>query len=264
MPNANEEAAMANTVEGRIFFPGNPWPDGHRIISCELVAAINPSRGLYTDEAPYQGPALTLAIDLKTADYDEDDQSDRDAIGADDWSSKIAWNNYGSCWVGESGSSNTPGFVVSDGIKPFSFHEEEYRFSVDTLPLDWDTFVVTQAFGTYLLGHDAVADHDIHLHSRQSDGTYTLDWTGRIALSYVGDNEFKYGFHAHVTGVRFREIQLWYFQKERAMEYLEIDLDPMITPRDYIAPFVADPEGFVFEERVDGLERSCFYAVPKP
>lgn len=37
MPNANEEAAMANTVEGRIFFPGNPWPNGHRIISCELV-----------------------------------------------------------------------------------------------------------------------------------------------------------------------------------------------------------------------------------
>jgi hypothetical protein len=147
-------------------------------------------------------------------------------------------------------------------LTPFSFHEEEYRFTVDPLPIDWNAFVTTQAFGTYLLGHDDVADHDIHLHSRQPNGTYTLDWTGRIALTYSGDDEFTYQFQAHATGVRFREIRLWYFHKERAMEYLGIDLDPSVTPRDYIAPFVTDSDEFVFEERVDPAGHSCFYAIP--
>jgi hypothetical protein len=264
MPEVNEVGTIAGRVEGRIFFPGNPWPNGHRIISCDLVASINPLRGLYTEDAPYKGPALTLAIELKTAEYDEEDPTDRDGIGADNWSSKISWNNYGSCWIGESGTSNTPGFVVSDGVTPFSFHEEEYRFTVDPLPIDWNAFVATQAFGTYLLGHDDVADHDIHLHSRQPNGTYTLDWTGRIALTYAGDDEFTYQFQAHVTGVRFREIRLWYFHKERAMEYLGIDLDPSVTPRDYIAPFVTDPDEFVFDERVDEAGHGCVYAVPIP
>jgi hypothetical protein len=258
------QGSVRNTVEGRIYFPGNPWPAGHRVVSCELIAAINPCFGLYIDEAAYKGPALTLAIELKTADYDEDDPSDRDGIGNDDWSSKIAWNNYGSCWIGESQSSGTPGFVVSDGQLPFSFDRDEYRFLVDLLPVDWDTFMSTRAMDVFLLGHDAVADHNIRLHSRQADGSYTLDWRGQIARAYVMDDQFKYTFSAHVTGVRFREIRLWYFHKERAMAYLGLDFDPATTtPRDYLAPFVTNPDAFTFEERVDGLGRSCTYAVPR-
>jgi hypothetical protein len=46
------------------------------------------------------------------------------------------------------------------------------------------------------------------------------------------------------------------------MEYLGIDLDPSLTPRDYIASFVTDPDEFVFEERVDQAGHSCFYAIP--
>jgi hypothetical protein len=89
-----------------------------------------------------------------------------------------------------------------------------------------------------------------------------LSSDGRIALTYVDEQEFRYQFRAHVTGIRFKEIRLWYFHQERAKEYLGIDLDPSITARDYIAPFVADPDAFTFEERIEGLGRSCIYAVP--
>jgi hypothetical protein len=260
---AIEDVIERKTIDGRIFFPGNPWPQGHRVTSCEIIAAIDPHIGIYTDEARYEGPGLSLSIELQTADYDEDDPSDRDGIAHDDWSSKIAWNNYGSCSIGESQSSNTPGFCVSDGTAPFSFNHDEYRFVVDPLPLNWDAFMVTRAFGIYLLGHDAIADINIHLHSRLPDGSYTLDWNGRIAQAYIGKTEFTHEFHAQITGVRFKEIRLWYFDTERARDYKEVEFDPAkTTPREYIAPFVANPDAFRFEERVDGLGRTCFYAIP--
>ena len=103
-----------------------------------------------------------------------------------------------------------PGISVSDGTKPFDFTCDEYHFSADPLPVDWDNFFEEQAFGIYLLGHDAVADHKIHLHSRQPDGSYTLDWSGKIALYYTGKTDFEYDFIAHVEGVRFDAISLFY------------------------------------------------------
>jgi hypothetical protein len=100
-----------------------------------------------------------------------------------------------------------------------------------------------------LLGHDAVADHRIHLHSRQPDGSYTLDWRGRIAQYYKGETDFLHEFVAQVERVTFDSIRLWYFDPTVAKEQLGIEMDPNMTPRDYIAPFVADPDRFRFERR---------------
>jgi hypothetical protein len=90
-----------------------------------------------------------------------------------------------------------------------------------------------KSFGTIA---EAAAFH--HLHSRQIDGSYTLDWRGRIALSYSGHTDFEHSFHARVRGVTFDSIMLFYFNVERAKEYDGIDLDPTMSARDYIAPFV--------------------------
>jgi hypothetical protein len=254
----------APNIEGRIYFPGNPWPGGHRVVSCTFNASVHPNVGGYAPSYANPGPGLMLELELTTANYDEDDPSDRDGAGETDWSSKIVWNNYGSCRLGPSQSSQVSGIRVSDGSTPFVFDLEEYRFSVDPLPIDWDHFHDTVGFGVYLLGHDTVADHDIHLHSRQSDGSYTLDWTGRIALTYAGHTEFEHTFKAHVTGVRFESLMLFYFDAGRAKEYYGIDLDPHLSARDYIAPFVSDPDNFSFETRVDGLKRPVVYALRKP
>jgi hypothetical protein len=249
---------------GRIWFPGNPWPDGHRLESCELVRMVDPRRGAYVDGV-VECRALPSAIELRSAPYDEGDEpSERDAIGVDDCSSKIAWNNYGSAWIGATASGAMPGFQVSDGSIPFQHDKDTHHFVVDRLPLglpSFSDFFQRQAFGCYLLGHDAVADHDIRL-NRTSDGSYHLDWTGRLALAYGGAETFDYSFVVNASGVRLREICLWYLDVERAQEHLGIKLDVAITPREYLAPFVTDVDAFSFDTRIDGLGRSVVCAVP--
>ena len=114
-----------------------------------------------------------------------------------------------------------------------------------------------------MLGYDSVANHDIRLHSRQADGSYTLNWTGKIALTYFGDDEFKYDFKAHITGVRFDKLSLFYVDVGRAKKYFGIDLDPSQSARDYIAPFVTDPDNFTFQTVMDGIERPVVHAFRK-
>ncbi len=252
-------------VEGRIWFEGNPWPGGHRVASCAIVGELHPMRGAFVADAP--GPALSLGIELRSADYDEGDlPEERDHVGETDWASKIAWNNYGSAWIGMSASSSTPGFQVSDGQTPFEFNQPEHRFFVDPLPLTVPTFAdffSQQALGCYVLGHDAVADHHIHLHSRTADGSWTLDWTGRLALAYSGHETFEHRFRAHVTGVRLQEISLWWCDPTRAKAYFDLDVDPARTPARWLAPFVKDVGAFSFETRKNAVGDSAIYAVPR-
>lgn len=70
------------------------------------------------------------------------------------------------------------------------------RLTADPLPiLDLDA---PPAFHVYLLGHDSVADHDI-VFTRQQTGGHTIDWNGRIALTYAGEEEFSHRFRAPVV-----------------------------------------------------------------
>ena len=262
-------------IQGRIHFAGNPWPQGHRVVSCTFNASIHPAVGAYASVYPNFGPGLMLEFVLTTAEYDEDDEDDQESENdppnqdgqsdsdQPDWTSKIVWNNYHCCTIGPSQSSQVPGIRVADGSTPFAFDLPEYRFAVDMLPIDWQNFHETSAFGIYLLGHDSVANHHIHLHSRQPDGSYTLDWTGKIALTYAGHENFAHDFSAHVTGVRFDSLMLFYFDAGRAKEYFDIELDPALSAWDYIAPFVVDPDNFMFETRVDGLKRAVVFATRK-
>jgi hypothetical protein len=260
---------MNKAAAGRIWFEGNPWPDGHRLISCELVGAIHPAWGAYSDDARYVGPALSCAIEIRTAAYDEEDSSrplDESSSDEDDWTSRDSWLNYGAAWIGASASSATPGFLVSDGRTPFDFHKAEHRFRVDPLPLslpDFSRFFTVQAFGCYVRGHDAVADHDIRLHSRASNGRYVLDWTGRLANAYAGMESFDHVFRVQATNVALKEISLWYLDAGRAREYLGIDIDAGMTPEQYLAPFVTDIDAFRFETRLNGGGQACVFAVPK-
>jgi hypothetical protein len=250
----------APSPRGRIWFEGNPWPGGHRIKTFRFGASLTPSRDPFREDGAPPRPALALEFELTTADYDEEDGADRDGIGPTDWASRIAWNNYGSCWIGPSQSSATPGIEVSDGARPFAFDQPEHVFEPDPLPVpDVSNVFATGAFGIYLLGHDAVAGHRIHLHSRTADGRYVVDWTGRIALAYGGGEAFDHAFRARIENVRFDAISLYWFDPQRAHAYFGIDLDPAIPHRDIIAPFVGDPDlfDFVTEDSGEG-ERHTF------
>jgi hypothetical protein len=188
------------TVNGRIWFEGNPWPEGHAIKECEFR--------LLLDE---QG--IGLLLEVVTDDYYAEDPSyfDEDSEDGDeefesqpDWESKIVWGNYHSCKL-----SNIYWGIDADTVPRLAtpFGRENLRklhFELDTVtfgeesPKDYDEHV----FHIYLLGHDAVASHDI-LIEQQDNGLYKIHWSGLIAKAYVGDDVFKHRFRAEAKDVPF-------------------------------------------------------------
>jgi hypothetical protein len=118
------------------------------------------------------------------------------------------------------------------------------------------------AFGIYLQGHDAVAGHEILVHDRQEDGSYTVDWTGRIASYYIGHSTFDHTFTAHVTGVRLESVMMFDFDPDRMRDYFGLEWDLAHTALDELAPFVARADTFTFELRNEGHGRPVMYAVP--
>ena len=239
------------TVTGSILFHDNPWPAGHRITELQWGGAIHPERG------------LALSFELQSANYYEGEEDKfpfegDDDVDADFWHAKSAWANYHSCKIGSSLTSSKPGMLVSDGTTPFVFDAAVYEFRADPMPVKADEIFETGAFSIYLLGHDAVADHQIDLRRTDGAGHYELNWAGQIALAYSGHDDFQYRFTAKAEGVRFDAISLWYFNPQIAKEYLDIDIDPDMTPAEYIAPYVHDPENFEFETR-----NGTLYAVRK-
>jgi hypothetical protein len=237
-------------MKGRIYFPGNPWPRGHRLTELTWGGTLHPLNG------------LGIHLSLKSAEYyeGEDDQfpfSNEDE--EDNWKAKSAWANYHACSIIPSMTSDSYGIPVSDGQSPFMFDLPAYDLSADPLPKSVSDVLEHGVFGIYLLGHDAVADHLISMTRQNGDGDYAVRWTGRIALAYFGGEEFDHEFHVEAEGVCFDAISMWHFKPEVAKEYLGLDLDPKKSPRDWLAPYVDDPDRFRFEDRHGTLHAVRLY-----
>lgn len=228
---------MNKLTTGRLFFPGNPWPGGHRIKRLHWGAIIRPGEG------------LSLEFTLESVDYNEEGEGAAADGETRDWMSPGVWNNYHACTIEPSVTSGGPCIAVSDGTSPFSFDLPSYVFRADPPPLDVEKIFESGAFSIYLLGHDAVADHNIAL-TRTNAGQYDLHWTGRIALAYAGDSDFRYSFEARASGIRFDAINLQYFDPTATKK--RHGVDPNIDPSDCIARYVSDPDRFIFERR-DGV-----------
>ncbi len=168
----------------RIVFPGNPWPDGHRIAQFAWTGRYD-LEGLWFD------------FHLETAAYDEGDSGSE---GTEDWTAPIAWNNYHHCTL-STRKWGDRGVFVGDENRPFDLTQLR-TLTADPLPISKADFRETRSFGIYLLGHDAVADHRWQF-SRVGGSDFRIDWTGKIALAYVGDDEFKYTFRAHHPAAHF-------------------------------------------------------------
>lgn len=193
----------------RIYFVDNPWPNGHRIARFEWQAHFK-----YEEEEALEGKAgLYFDFHLETADYDEDDSEDdleeEDDEEADDWQAKIVWNNYHSCTLSSEAWDNK-GFRVGSDQAPFDLAAlDGMEFKIDFLSekeqeeLNLDL----TAFDVYLLGHDASAFHEIKF-TKTEHQTYQIDWKGKLALVYAGDDEFKYDFHTSISSVSFSGITI--------------------------------------------------------
>lgn len=180
----------------RIWFPGNPWPEGHRIVEFAWGGRLDP------------GVGVRFTFELVSADYDEDDPpgaEDGDDEPESDFEAKIAWCNFHRCSVSSAG-----GFVVGTPDEPLDFATLADRtFRVDRpedlAGLDDDDDL---AFHIYLLGHDSVADHRIRFPVVHAPFEFELEWDGRIALTYVGDVELRHGFHVRVRAAAFRGFEI--------------------------------------------------------
>lgn len=200
----------------RIKFFGNPWVNGHSIEEFLWSARLEPS-GIWFD------------LHLQTVEYDAEDTDPEEVDESQsDWQAKIVWNNYHRCTLSSIYWDGT-GFKAADAVQPLDFKAlSQQEFLVDPLPVDFDQ---PRPFDIYLLGHDSAAEHRIRFIQRSTPNSFSVDWRGRIALSYSGSYEFRYEFEAHVESTNFEGIQLPNDTTERDAQSL-------------LAPFVASLDDF--------------------
>ncbi|MBC6456544.1 hypothetical protein [Actinomadura sp. HBU206391] len=182
--------------DDRIVFPGNPWPDGHAIVEFSWGGRLDPDVG------------LRFAFELTSAFYDADDgdgveEEDEDEERSD-FESKFAWNNYHQCRI-----SSGMGFVAGTPDEPLDFDALTGRTFVVDRPEEVDEFEDEDfAFHIYLLGHDSVADHRIRFPVRHAPLEFGLEWEGRIALTYFGEEEYEYRFQARLARTAFTGFEV--------------------------------------------------------
>lgn len=214
-------------MNDRIYFVGNPWPNGHKIIEFVWSGRLEPESGLWFD------------LHLRTEDYyaddpeDEDDEEDEDDDEGD-WKAKGCWGNYHRCTLSSTYWDN-PGIQVGSADHPFDFLSIDQQpilvDSLDTLDYDFEK----NALHIYLMGHDAVADHRISF-ERKAEHLFSLNWTGKIALAYVGSEEFRYDFQTKITDAKFTGFRI------------PRDLDHDAATR-VLNQFVTDPSIYVLVEQ---------------
>lgn len=177
------------TSPNRIWFSGNPWPEGHPIEHLVWTGRIE-ADGLYFD------------LDLRSANYyaERDVESEAD----ESWKSSLVWGNYHRCSLSSTKWGPDEGIFVGDEEDPFDWNElAEWVFDVD-MGKDTDDHD-NHAFHIYLLGHDSVLRHHVRF-TEPRGRTHRLRWKARIALTYVGDYELKHRLEvdADVTFEGFR------------------------------------------------------------
>lgn len=222
----------------RIFFKGNPYPAGHGIKKFVWSGRLDEKEQLWFD--------LHLETDDYNAEEEEDDYDDdyEDEDEGSDWEAKIVWENFGSCTI-SSTKWQSKGIKINTSQGKFDFNDLLQKpLEVDTLPLEDDLDLEDLSFHIYLLGHDSCANHKIKF-SRNSNNKFDIEWTGKIALTYSGEEEFDHDFTAYIQDVTFdgfylpkdlglEKAQEVFSKKIRDIENFEfVDLNPKSNKREY-------------------------------
>ena len=174
--------------DNRIYFKDNPWPEGHPIKEFLWTAEI-------------RNDDVWFNFHLESADYysERDIEDEEDMEYESDWKAPGVWGNFHSCTL-STNSWHYGGFKVcsakdysEDFLNGRELQVDMYPENID----DWDDY----AFHIYLLGHDAAAMHKIKF-IRNTDATFNIEWSGKLALAYVGDYNFKYDFNTRITNIK--------------------------------------------------------------
>lgn len=181
-------------IEGRIVFPGNPWPDGHAIAEFAWTARNENGR-------------VWFDLHLRSADYDAEreieDEEDDEHDSA--WESPSVWGNYHRCTLSSTAWGGDNGFDVCAADEYSPAWLDARAFTVDAVETDMSEVddLDELSFNIYLLGHDSVANHRIVFHRRGDSDLFDIAWSGDIALTYAGDDALAHRFEATIRGVPF-------------------------------------------------------------
>ncbi len=240
-------------MKGRIWFEGNPWPDGHAVKALEFSLLLG-------------AQGLGLLLDLESDDYyakdpsylDEGKQEDE---AESDWEAKAVWGNYHRCRLSNThwgiNAASVPRIEQSGPMfdlgssAPLRLAADPVAIGAES-PKDYDD----HAFHIYLTGHDAVAAHDIMI-QRQENGLFSLRWSGLIALAYVGQNDFSHRFHAEAKDLMFAGYRIIRGDPSAA--------SAEANARALAERYIASADALRFEAGVDGEPdwlRSPDYAAP--
>lgn len=219
----------------KIYFLNNPYPNGHKIVTFKWSGRIDEDESLWFD------------FHLKTENYhaDDDHESDEEEENLSDWDSKIVWGNYHTCTLSSTYWGGQRGIRVDKPGEKLDFDAivKNDLFSND-LPTNHNFDDDDFAFNIYLLGHDSCAGHRIQF-SKTDHRHYNITWTGKIALTYSGDDEFSYDFKAQIHHAEFEGFYYpttWSLEKATEVfkaklvdfdEYEWVDLNPKSNKREY-------------------------------
>lgn len=203
-----------STSANRIWLKDNPWPEGHSVKEIQFYGILK-ENGVYLHleikSENYYAKEGYKAIQAPARKHDEM----LDARGIkDNWRFYASWLNYHACHIYPNND-----LLLGNENNPFSINKfSNLELSADNPPpeekqwggLDFDNMF----FHCYILGHDAVGHHHIHITSATDSLTYHIDWKGKIALTYGGDEAFKHSFE-----VQLRDLSFEGFKGQSRMEY---------------------------------------------
>ena len=215
----------------RIYFLDNPYPNGHQIKEFVWSGRLDESEKLWFD------------FHLETDDYyAEDETGDLDEPESD-WKAKSVWGNYHNCTISSTYWGELGGIRIDNSVNKFHFDNLlQTELSVDTLPIEDNFDYEGLAFHIYLLGHDSCADHKLKFSKNEN---YDIEWTGKIALTYGGDYEFKYEFIGIIQNIKFDGFHFpntWTIEKAKEIfdsklsnfeEFEFVDLNPKSNKREF-------------------------------
>lgn len=187
--------------QDRIFFPGNPWPEGHPVEAFEWKASVRDGQvwfDLHLQSAAYDAEREIEETDEADED-DEEDDKEEDEVFASDWESPGVWTNYHRCTISSTKWPGYRGFAVGplSGCNLESL--DGFEATVDDPPPEDQR---ANALHIYLFSHGAVARQRIRFERVAGTDRFDITWHGRIALSFGGDPDYDHAFTATLFGVQ--------------------------------------------------------------
>lgn len=175
---------------GRITFAGNPWPLGHAIDHFTMT--------LRGDEADQ----VRLHLDLESAPFDANGPGRTPEHGGPDaWDDPATWVAHGTALVSSLKWGNAGVPVTVDNRLSFDEVDVSGTYTADAGDFDPEEVMEERAFGAFVLGAAAVADHEITI-ERTGANLFDLRWTGKLARTWLGETSLDHDFLVEVREAR--------------------------------------------------------------